>query len=300
LDEKFSIAKKYLIPKVMSECGLKKEQVVIMDTALTKLISNYCREAGVRSLQKEIEKICRKVALLIAKNKSNQGTLITVTKETLIDFCGSPPFANDKLYDRPPPGVVIGLAWSEQGGSLVWIESVVVDNFSSKFTTTGSLGKTMKESTEIAFTFAKKFFYDLGSDRTFFEKANIHMHFPEGAVSKDGPSAGCAIATCLLSLAIGVPIKPNLAMTGELSLTGRVLPIGGVKAKVMACVRNQISTLILPEENKKDFENLPPSLKNGLEVHFVHNYVDVFNICFEGKHPAKEMTTETPTTLSRL
>jgi len=277
LDEKVCIAKTHLIPKLLQDSGLKESQITVQDSALQKLISQYCREAGVRNLQKQLDKIYRKVAMKIAKGETN---LIVINAENLEVYSGKPKYKSDRLYDIPPPGVVTGLAWNNLGGSLIWIESVVVNSKKPGLKTTGKLGKVMQESIEIAFTFAKKFIYEVDPSNTFFDTANVHIHFPEGATPKDGPSAGSAIVTSFLSLAYNRSVKPNLAMTGEITLTGKVLPIGGLKEKLMAAKRSNITEVIIPEKNRKDFEELPEVLKEGLTAHFVEHYTNIANIAF--------------------
>lgn len=190
------------------------------------------------------------------------------------------------MYKDTPPGVVTGLAWSPMGGALIWIETVVLnDGKKSDLKITGKLGKVMQESTSIAYSFAKKFLYSIDNQNTFFQTANLHIHFPEGATPKDGPSAGCAIVTSFLSLALNKSVQPNTAMTGEISLTGKVLPVGGIKEKVMAAQRSGITTLILPFENQFDYDELPDSLTKDIQVHFVENYQNIFEILFSDVTP---------------
>jgi len=284
-----SIAKNHLLPKIRLESGINEEQLVIDDTAMQRLISQYCREAGVRNLQKQIEKAYRRVAMKIAKGEV---TKVVITPETLEQWVGKPKFKSDRLYDISPPGVVTGLAWNTLGGTLIWIEAVVIHNKKPGLKTTGKLGKVMKESIEIASTFAKKFTTELDPNNSFFELGNIHIHFPEGATPKDGPSAGCAIVTSLISLAFNRSVKPNLAMTGEITLTGKVLPIGGLKEKLMAAKRSNIAEVIIPEKNRKDFEELPEALKEGLHVHFVDHYAEVYRIALAFEPVATLQTTQ--------
>lgn len=279
MEEKMAIAQKHLIPVKRAEAGLTTKQVTINPTALRELIKNYCREAGVRNLQKQIEKVYRKVAFKIVKKESKS---VQVTEKNLEDFVGKPVFNSDKFYAKTPAGVVMGLAWTSMGGATLYVEAVV-DKLSSKpdLQVTGQLGDVMKESTSIAYTFCKSFIEEVAAGNRFFESSSLHMHIPEGATPKDGPSAGCTMVTALMSLALDKPVKQNLAMTGELTLTGKVLPIGGVKEKTIAARRSEVTTLIFPKDNKKDFDELEDYIKKGLTVHFVDTYLEVFNIAFE-------------------
>lgn len=281
-DEKFNIAKKYLIPVAREQAGLKEENVDMAENALTTLIRSYCRENGVRNLQKHIEKVFRKTALMLVEQG---GGTIKVSHDDLKKFVGNPVFNTDRIYDETPPGVSIGLAWTSMGGSTLFIETAIKrtirddkNKSPGSLDVTGQLGDVMKESCHIAYTFAKGFLSQSDHENSFFDHSAIHLHVPEGATPKDGPSAGCTIITALLSLAMNKPIKQNLAMTGEVSLTGKVLPVGGIKEKLIAARRANISTVILPEGNRKDYDDLQDFIKQNLEVHFVNDYKEVFDI----------------------
>lgn len=246
-EEKLAIAKQYLVPQARTDSGLNKEQISIQDTALTALIKSYCRESGVRSLQKHIEKVHRKVAFKVVKKKTDK---VDVTVENLQEFVGKPVFTHDRMYESTPPGVVMGLAWTAMGGSTLFIESTVRKPTGGKkaegtFEVTGHLGDVMKESIHIAMTVARNYLKQEDPLNTFLYDSHLHIHVPEGATPKDGPSAGITIATALLSLAKEQAIRQNVAMTGELSLMGKVLPVGGIKEKVIAVSINIISVLIL-------------------------------------------------------
>lgn len=284
-DEKKSIAQTYLIPQARKSAGITEEQVAIHEPTLSLLIKSYCRESGVRNLQKHIEKIFRKAALKIVQGVDGA---VEVTTENLHEYVGKPLFNSDRIYDETPPGVVMGLAWTSLGGSTLYIETSLKEQLSSddakgqpSLEVTGQLGDVMKESSHIAYTFAKGFIAREDPKNDFFKRAAIHLHVPEGATPKDGPSAGCTIITALLSLATNKPVRQNLAMTGEVSLTGKVLPVGGIKEKTIAARRADVDCIILPEGNRKDFADLPEFVKQGLEVHFVSNYNDVYKIAFE-------------------
>ncbi|KAL3866563.1 hypothetical protein ACJMK2_043851 [Sinanodonta woodiana] len=282
-EEKLAIAQKYLLPQARIHSGITGEQVVIDDDALKTLIQKYCRESGVRNLQKHVEKVLRKTALQIVSEGKDK---IIVTPENLESFVGKQLFEKDRLYDTTPPGVVTGLAWTALGGSTLYIETLIKDKFDpstekeGNLNVTGHLGDVMKESVTLAYTFAKSFLLTHMENNRLLQKAPVHLHVPEGATPKDGPSAGIAIVTALLSLALNKPCKHNLAMTGEISLTGKVLPVGGIKEKTIAAKRSGVTTIILPEDNKKDFSDLPKFITEGLEVHFVSHYEQVVKIAF--------------------
>ncbi|XP_029055598.1 lon protease homolog, mitochondrial [Osmia bicornis bicornis] len=282
-EEKLAIAKQYLVPQAMNDSGLTKDQINIVDNALHLLIKSYCRESGVRSLQKHIEKVHRKVAFKVVKKESEK---INVTAENLHEFVGKPVFTHDRMYDITPPGVVMGLAWTAMGGSTLFIETTIRKPLISgksdgSFEVTGHLGDVMKESIQIALTVARNFLKLKEPSNTFLYDSHLHLHVPEGATPKDGPSAGITIAIALISLAKNKAIRQNVAMTGELSLMGRVLPVGGIKEKIIAAKRVGVNCVILPEENKKDFNDLAKYITDGLEVHFAATFEDVYRICFE-------------------
>nr|XP_034195824.1 lon protease homolog, mitochondrial [Osmia lignaria] len=282
-EEKLAIAKQYLVPQAMNDSGLTKDQIEIGDNALHLLIKSYCRESGVRSLQKHIEKVHRKVAFKVVKKESEK---INVTAENLHEFVGKPVFTHDRMYDSTPPGVVMGLAWTAMGGSTLFIETTIRKPLISgksegSFEVTGHLGDVMKESIQIALTVSRNFLKLKEPSNTFLYDSHLHLHVPEGATPKDGPSAGITIAIALISLAKNKAIRQNVAMTGELSLMGRVLPVGGIKEKIIAAKRVGVNCVILPEENKKDFNDLAKYITDGLEVHFATTFEDVYRICFE-------------------
>ncbi|KAF7997487.1 hypothetical protein HCN44_006058 [Aphidius gifuensis] len=281
-EEKLAIAKQYLVPQAMKDCGLNNDNIIINDDALKTLIKSYCRESGVRNLQKHIEKVSRKVAFKIVKNETDK--LMNIDDNNLVDFVGKPVFTHDRMYDVTPPGVVMGLAWTAMGGSTLFIETSI-NKLSDKknegtFEATGHLGDVMKESIKIAMTVARNFMKTNDSNNTFLYDSHLHLHVPEGATPKDGPSAGVTIASALISLAKKKSIRQSIAMTGELSLMGKVLPVGGIKEKIIAAKRVGVNCIILPDENKKDFDDLPKFITDGLEVHFATNFSDVYNICF--------------------
>ncbi|XP_074650572.1 lon protease homolog, mitochondrial-like isoform X2 [Tubulanus polymorphus] len=285
-EEKIAIAQQYLIPQAQKMSGVSPQQLTIEPDALAKLIRAYCRESGVRNLQKQIEKVFRKAALKLVNKDADA---IAVEESTLTNFVGKPIFTSDRMYAETPPGVVMGLAWTSMGGSTLYIETTAKRRLDadSKETgamqLTGHLGDVMKESAQIAYTFAQSFLGEIDPENKYFEKTHIHLHVPEGATPKDGPSAGCTIVSALLSLAMNQSIRQDVAMTGEISLTGKVLPVGGIKEKTIAAKRVGVNCIVLPEENRKDYSDLPAFITDGLEVHFVSQYIDVFPIILKAK-----------------
>ncbi|KAL2247191.1 UNVERIFIED_CONTAM: Lon protease, mitochondrial [Sesamum indicum] len=359
-DEKMHIARDYLEKTTREACGIKPEQVEVTDSALLALIENYCREAGVRNLQKQIEKIYRKIALQLVRqgaqvqpdevkaqsgsvsnetaverveaetvdrsiDKKDSGNAVEAeivdspadqiptsldqsgtledtleaekTKETpaaekvekvlvdssnLVDFVGKPVFHAERIYDQTPVGVVMGLAWTAMGGSTLYIETTPVEQGEGKgaLNLTGQLGDVMKESAQIAYTVARAILLEKDPENPFFGNTKLHLHVPAGATPKDGPSAGCTMITSLLSLAMNKPVKKDLAMTGEVTLTRKILPIGGVKEKTIAARRSDVKTIIFPSANRRDFDELAPNVKEGLEVHFVDDYAQIYNLAF--------------------
>ncbi|KAF5454184.1 hypothetical protein F2P56_023867 [Juglans regia] len=369
-DEKMHIARDFLEKTTREACGIKPEQVEVTDAALLALIENYCREAGVRNLQKHIEKIYRKIALkLVRQGESNEpaitgvqvveseeaqveraeglsevggsetrsdpvednsheqatetfveaGTVpmdvlddqsqypadppsdskdvretkkmeereATITSEkvlvdpsNLTDFVGKPVFHAERIYGRTPVGVVMGLAWTAMGGSTLYIETTQVEQGEGKgaIHMTGQLGDVMKESAQIAHTVARAILLEKEPENPFFANSKLHLHVPSGATPKDGPSAGCTMITSFLSLAMKKPVKKDLAMTGEVTLMGKILPIGGVKEKTIAARRSEVRTIIFPSANRRDFDELAANVKEGLEVHFVDDYSQIFDL----------------------
>lgn len=388
-DEKMHIARDYLEKSTREACGIKPEQVEVTDAAFLELIENYCREAGVRNLQKQIEKIYRKIALqLVRKGISNEllanassqtselkessepsrtelledsdgsrsleesidaddassekvsvdatcgskniaspkqvtdtlekvgkvetdlssdpstgvkvseGTdigkeadggdievkKVTVDVSNLVDFVGKPVFHAEKLYDQTPVGVVMGLAWTALGGSTLYIETTLIEQGEGKgaLHITGQLGDVMKESAQIAHTVARAVLLEKDPGNSFFANSKLHLHVPAGATPKDGPSAGCTMITSLLSLATKKHVRKDLAMTGEVTLTGRILPIGGVKEKAIAARRSEVKTIIFPSANRRDFDELADNVKEGLDVHFADYYSQIYELAFGG------------------
>nr|XP_006640037.1 PREDICTED: lon protease homolog, mitochondrial [Lepisosteus oculatus] len=280
--EKLAIAERYLVPQMRTLCGVDEQKTSISSEALTVLIRQYCRESGVRNLQKQVEKVFRKAAYRIVNGEESS---VQVTADNLQDYVGKPIFTVDRMYDVTPPGVVMGLAWTAMGGSTLFIETSLrrppdATGKEGSLEMTGQLGDVMKESAKIAYTFARAFLLKEQPCNDFLVGSHLHLHVPEGATPKDGPSAGCTIVTALVSLATNTAARQNVAMTGEVSLTGKILPVGGIKEKTIAARRAGVTCIILPAENKKDYSDLPDFITEGLEVHFVDHYQQIYDIVF--------------------
>ncbi len=283
--EKIEIARKYLVPRNRKNMGLKAGDVIFTKGALAQIINGYAREAGVRTLENNIKKILRKVAVKIARGKQPK---TIISEKNLTTYLGKPMFTSDRYYKVNPVGVATGLAWTSLGGATLYVEAVRYPAEKTEMKLTGQAGDVMKESAQIAWTYAQSNVGHFASDRPFFEKSQIHIHIPEGATPKDGPSAGITMVTSLFSLLLNRPIRENLGMTGEITLTGKVLPIGGLKEKLIAARRSKVNVLIFPKENLRDYDELPDFLKKGIEVHFVDYYDDVFKIAFPRKASANK------------
>ena len=279
--EKLEIAKKYLIPKNLEKNGLKKNQVKYTKAALLTIAQEYARESGVRNYEKCLDKIHRKIVteIITAQTMAKEGeeikTSYLIDSDDLYKYLGKPVFDETEIKTAKVPGTAIGLAWTSMGGDTLLIEST---SFAGKggLVLTGQMGDVMKESSQIAFNWARKFVLDRGIKKTkWFDDNIVHLHIPEGATPKDGPSAGITMATTFVSLFTGKKIKPNLAMTGELSLTGQVLPIGGLREKTVAAKRNKIKTIIIPKANERDLEEIPENVKAGIKFVPVSHVMEV-------------------------
>ncbi len=270
-EEKFNIAKKHLVKKQLKRSGLTANNLRISDGALKKIIEAYTREAGVRKLEQNIAKICRKTAAEVAEGKEK----ISVTEKNLTDYLGSPKYHREAPAQDNATGVVNGLAWTAVGGEMLKVEAAVMDG-SSKLELTGSLGDVMKESAHAAISYIRSNAAALKINPDFYSKKDIHIHVPEGAVPKDGPSAGVTIATALVSALSGTPVRHNVAMTGEITLRGRVLPIGGLREKAMAAYLAGIDTVIIPEENTGDLDNIDDVVKSAVKFIPVSSVEGVF------------------------
>ena len=270
-NEKIEIAKKYLIPKNLTNHGLKKSEWKITDTGIKDLIQYYTREAGVRNLEREITNLIRKV---IRKIISSKTTTITINPKNIEKFAGVKKFRQNEMESKDLVGVTTGLAWTEVGGELLLIEAVLL-NGKGRITSTGKLGDVMKESVRAAESYVKSRALDFGINPKLFSTKDIHVHVPEGATPKDGPSAGVAMCTSIVSVLTGIPVKRTVAMTGEITLRGRVLPIGGLKEKLIAALRSNIKTIIIPKENNKDLTEIPKKILSDLKIILVSNLDEV-------------------------
>ncbi len=280
--EKIEIAKKYLIPKNLEKNGLKKNQVKYSKSAIIKIAQEYARESGVRNFEKCLDKIHRKLITEFLMNEDQTQEIlektITIEENDLYKYLGKPVFDESEIKVASKPGTAIGLAWTSMGGDTLLIESTC---FAGKggLILTGQMGDVMKESSQIAFNWSRKFVLDRGAKKSkWFDENIIHLHIPEGATPKDGPSAGITMATTFVSLFMHKKIKPHLAMTGELSLTGQVLPIGGLREKTVAAKRNKIKTIIIPKANQKDLEEIPENVKSGINFIPVSDVKEVLHI----------------------
>lgn len=283
MEEKLEIAKKFLIPKARKQMGLSTTQITFSLDALRGIINGYAREAGVRSLDNYLKKILRKVAMFVVRNKEKrkkEELKQTVTKANLSEYIGKPIFLTDRFYERTPVGVATGLAWTSHGGATLYIEAVKVAADRTDMTLTGQAGDVMRESSQIAWSYLHSAIHKYAPGYTFFDKSHVHIHIPEGATPKDGPSAGITMVVALLSLLTDTPVLDNLGMTGEITLTGRVLGVGGIREKLIAARRSGLTSLIFPKDNLRDYEELPAFLKKGLLVQFVETFEEVFHIAF--------------------
>jgi ATP-dependent Lon protease len=275
-EEKLAIAKHHLWPRLLQRAGIAKTRLKMADAAIRAVIEGYAREAGVRNLEKQLGRIVRKAAVKLLDNPALK---LSIGKAEVVELLGMPVFRAETL--QRGIGVITGLAWTSMGGATLSIECSRVHTLNRGFKLTGKLGEVMKESAEIAYSFVMANLKKFGAPEKFFDESMVHLHVPEGATPKDGPSAGVTMATALLSLARAEKPRRPLAMTGELTLTGEVLAVGGIREKVIAARRIGIRELILPEPNRRDFDELPDYIREGLTVHFVAHYADVFAVVFK-------------------
>jgi ATP-dependent Lon protease len=293
--EKLEIAKQYLVKKQREGTGLTEENITFTDEALTEIIRAYTREAGVRNLEREIGNVCRKTARRVVEKGAKHKEAITA--ENVHEFLGIAKFRDSQLHEKSEIGLVTGLAWTEVGGSILSTEVQVLDG-KGKLTLTGQLGDVMQESAQAALSYMRSRAQHLGLAKDFYRNVDIHVHVPEGAIPKDGPSAGITIATGLASALAKIPIRRDIAMTGEITLRGKVLPIGGLKEKLLAAHRAGIFEAILPKDNEKDLADLPVNLKSAMKLHFVERMDEVLKIALEG--PLPELHEETPDALASV
>jgi ATP-dependent Lon protease len=274
IEEKIEIAKRHLLPKQLEEHGLKSTHLQIPKPQLEKIVEGYTRESGVRGLEKQIAKMVRYAAMKIAMEEEYETKVIT---EVVIEVLGSPRLERDKYENNEVAGVVTGLAWTRVGGDILFIESILSKG-KGNLTITGNLGTVMKESATIALEYIKSNAEFLGIDPNIFSKYNVHIHVPEGATPKDGPSAGITMLTSLVSLFTQRKVKKSIAMTGEITLRGKVLPVGGIKEKILAAKRARIKEILLCEDNKRDIDEIKPEYLKGLIFHYVKDMSDVLSL----------------------
>ena len=280
--EKVEIAKQFLVKKQMLAAGLSEKNIKFTDDAITALIRSYTREAGVRNLEREIGNVCRKVARKVVKE--GEDFFITINQENVNDFLGVIKFRDTLAHEKSEIGLVTGLAWTEVGGSILSTEASVVDG-KGKLTLTGKLGDVMQESAQAAMSYVRSRATRLGLNRDFYRNLDLHVHVPEGAIPKDGPSAGITMATAIASALSKIPVRRDLAMTGEITLRGKVLPIGGLKEKLLAAHRAGLFEIILPKDNEKDLAEVPENLRSCMKLHFVDTMDQVLQIALESPLP---------------
>ncbi|MDB5107493.1 MAG: ATP-dependent protease La, partial [Candidatus Binatus sp.] len=270
-EEKLQIVQRHLVPKQLAENGLGDQKIEFTEEALREIIHSYTREAGLRNLEREIARVCRKIArsLTEGENAPEQVSAADVQR-----YLGAPRFFSEVAERTQEPGVATGLAWTPNGGEIMFIESTRMPG-QKGLTLTGSLGDVMKESAQAALSYVRTRAVSLGIAPDFFEKSDIHVHVPAGAIPKDGPSGGVTIASSLASLLTGRPVRSDIAMTGEITLRGKVLPVGGIKEKVLAARRAGIKTIILPRRNERDLEDIQPEVRKELEMVYVDTVDEV-------------------------
>jgi ATP-dependent Lon protease len=290
-DEKLEIAKRHLLPKAIKEHALQPNEFSVDEAAILAVIQHYTREAGVRSLEREMMKLARKAVTEIARKKTKS---VHVTKDNISDYLGVMKFRYGQIDGEDQVGVVTGLAWTEVGGELLTIEGVMMPG-KGRMTVTGNLRDVMKESISAAASYVRSRAVDFGIEPPLFDKRDIHVHVPEGATPKDGPSAGTAMVTAIVSVLTGIPVRKDVAMTGEVTLRGRVLPIGGLKEKLLAALRGGIKKVLIPEENAKDLAEIPDNVKNALEIIPVSYVGEVLEHALTHKpEPIEWVEPETP------
>ncbi len=293
-EEKVEIARQYLLKKQHEQAGVTAESGQFDTEALRMIIRHYTREAGVRNLEREIGNVCRKIARKVVKDKKYE---VKVTGENISEFLGVERYRDSAVHEKSEIGLVTGLAWTEVGGSILTTEVSVVEG-KGKLTLTGKLGDVMQESAQAAMSFIRSRAHKLGLPRDFYRNSDIHVHVPEGAIPKDGPSAGITMATALASALAKIPVRRDIAMTGEITLRGKVLPIGGLKEKLLAALRAGLKTVILPKDNEKDLAEVPDNIRTEMTLHFVEEMDQVLKLALEA--PLPEVGEEEPTALSVL
>ncbi|MCH7949129.1 MAG: endopeptidase La [Candidatus Dadabacteria bacterium] len=296
-DEKLEIAKKFLVPKQREAHGLKEENLKISDNTILDVIRYYTREAGVRTLEREIANLCRKAARDVVKKGPDHIVKLTPAVIKKENYLGIPRFKHGEIEEKDHIGMSTGLAWTEVGGELLTIEVSIVPG-KGNFTVTGKLGEVMQESTQAAMSYVRSRAEKLGLERGFHQKVDIHIHVPEGATPKDGPSAGIAISTAIVSALIRKPVKHDIAMTGEITLRGRVLPIGGLKEKILAAHRGKVKTIIIPQDNEKDLKEIRESILKDIKIKIVEHMDEVLEAAIVSDVPVLQDITIPPPTMT--
>ena len=280
--EKLEIARQYLVKKQRQQTGLSEKNILFKDDAILEIIRYYTREAGVRNLEREIGNVCRKVARKVVKAGAKHKEEISA--ENIHEYLGVAKYRDSEVHEKSEVGLVTGLAWTEVGGSILTTEVQVLDG-KGKLTITGQLGDVMQESAQAALSYIRGKAQALGLSREFYRNVDLHLHVPEGAIPKDGPSAGITMATALASALAKIPVRRDIAMTGEITLRGKVLAIGGLKEKLLAALRAGIFETILPRANEKDVAELPDNIKNSMKLHFVDSMDEVLALALESPLP---------------
>ncbi len=295
-NDKLLITKKHLIDRQIESNGITPSQIEFTDEGLNYLISHYTREAGLRNLEREVGSVCRKVAKrFVFGNKEK----VIVTAEKVVELLGAPRYLRDEKLKENQIGVVTGLAWTQAGGEVLYVESLKMKG-KGGLTLTGQLGDVMKESARAAMSYARAHSEELGIDANWFDEYEVHIHLPAGAIPKDGPSAGVTMATALTSVMTSTPVRKDIAMTGEITLSGRVLPVGGIKEKALAALTHGVTTIIMPMANQKDVAEIPKEFKDKMHFIFVENLDEVFALVFDTKNQKKKVQTAKPGKKAKL
>ncbi|MCP2619082.1 endopeptidase La, partial [Candidatus Aminicenantes bacterium AC-335-A11] len=296
-DEKLQIGKHFLVKKQMKAHGLTEKNLKFTDEAILEIIRNYTREAGVRNLEREISSICRKVARKVVVHGKDFSEVIT--KEKVEEYLGVPKFRRQERERKSEVGIAYGLAWTEFGGELLTFEATMVQG-KGNLTLTGQLGEIMQESAQTAFSYVRSKLFELGIAKNLHKNYDIHIHVPEGAVPKEGPSAGITIATAVISLLTGIPVNKDVAMTGEITLRGKVLPVGGIKEKLIAAHRAEVKEVLIPIDNKPDLKDIPAKIKEKIKIHLVENMDEVFERALTKPLPKEDKQKDLSQDISKL